>query len=208
MAQFMATWELPKVLESKNSRFEIESRWSNHIFQPEMASLVGQLKGNSRDGRLLNTDADVSPIRFLGLLNIDTITRRLKLDFSDIFSKGLAYDKLDVDVAFENQLLTTHRLHLKGPSLQLDVAGTLDWESKVLDKKLAVTVPLSRNLVLPAAATGGLPAAATALLIEQVFGDKLDKLTTLDYDVSGTIMEPVIAGKELEGRPATRGINK
>ena len=61
---------------------------------------------------------------------------------------------------------------------------------------LNVTVPVTRNLVLPAAVIGGVPAAATAFVVEKMFGDQFDKLTTIKYGISGSFDKPVVEVKD------------
>lgn len=189
---FFAAWELPKILKSKAAEFQLSAAWPDHVFAPSRAAVSGSLSGTVKEGRLLNTDADFSPIRLIGLLNIDTLARRLQLDFSDVLEKGLAFDRIDTQMRLNQDTVFVDRLFLKGPSTQLALEGTYDIDAQSLDQRLSVTVPVSRNLVLPAAATGGLPAAATAYLIEQVLGEQLDKLTTLKYQIRGDLKNPVL----------------
>src|SRR5690606_30577226 len=79
------------------------------------------------------------------------------------------------------------------PSIKLQTAGDINLHASELDLVMRVTVPVTRNLVLPAAAIGGVPAAATVYVIEKMLGDQFDKLTTIKYSVKGHFDDPKVA---------------
>ena len=43
---------------------------------------------------------------------------------------------------------------------------------------------------------GGVPAAATAYVVEKMFGEQFDKLTTIKYQIKGTFEQPQVAVKD------------
>ena len=55
-------------------------------------------------------------LRIFGLLNMNSLSRRLRLDFTDLTDKGLAYDKVEgVLQGTDGQFTTAVPLTLKGP---------------------------------------------------------------------------------------------
>ena len=81
---------------------------------------------------------------------------------------------------------------MEGPSVKFKISGSVDLLNKKVDQKMALTLPLSRNLILPAAATGGLPLAATAYVLEWALGKQIDKLTTLYFHLQGHWDDPQV----------------
>jgi hypothetical protein len=192
MLAFLAAWDYPPVIDAKSARLNVELTWPGNPIDMAISRLEGKLDVQMNNGRLLTVDNTTSSVRVAGIMNFETIIRRMQLDFSDLFKKGLAFDEIKGNFVLANTQMHTDNFLLKGPAATFKVSGNADLLNRQLDHRLIVTLPVSRNLVLPAAATGGLPAAATAFLIEQALGDRLDKLTELTFTMQGSWQDPKI----------------
>jgi uncharacterized protein YhdP len=60
----------------------------------EPQSFSGSLDAALRTGQFVEVEGSAQALRVFGLLNFNSIGRRLRLDFSDLFGKGLAYDRV------------------------------------------------------------------------------------------------------------------
>lgn len=79
-------------------------------------------------------------------MNFNSIGRRLRLDFSDLFGKGLSYDRVKgLLVASNGVYVTREPITLTGPSSNLELNGTLDMVADRVDAKLLVTLPVTNN---------------------------------------------------------------
>jgi uncharacterized protein YhdP len=74
------------------------------------------------------------------------------------------------------------------------VSGSTVLSSHALDTKVRVTLPVNSNLYVGCLA--GLAACAGIVAFEQLWGDRLEKLTTLGYEVRGSWEDPQI--KQIE----------
>lgn len=193
ISQVMQAWDYTPNMTSRDGRLNLELQWPDSPFGFAVERTTGMVDLLLEDGELLEVDPAASSVRVIGLLNVHTLQRRLQLDFSDLFNKGLAYDKIFGRFTVDRGLLSTPRLKVEGPSAQFELMGNTDLVNKEVDQVLRVTLPVSRNLVLPAAAAGGLPLAATAYLVERALGDQLDKLTTFSMRVVGDWGDPKFA---------------
>ena len=110
-------------------------------------------------------DGSAQALRVFGVLNFNSIGRRLRLDFSDLFGKGLSYDRLDGSLQADAGVFTTREpITVSGPSSNLELDGTLDMARDEIDAKLLVTLPISNNLPLAALIVGA-PAIGGALFV-------------------------------------------
>ncbi len=192
MLGFLAAWDYPPVIDAKAAQLNVDLTWSGNPTDLAISRLEGNLDVTMNNGRLLKVDTTTASVRVAGIMNFETIIRRMQLDFSDLFKKGLAFDEIKGNFVLANTQMHTDNFVLKGPAATFKVSGNADLLHRQLDQRLTVTLPVSRNLVLPAAATGGLPAAATVFLIEQALGDRLDKLTELNFSMQGSWQDPKI----------------
>ena len=148
-----------------------------------------------KDGHFLNVNSGAVD-KVWGALNFQTLLKRLRLNFSDLSSDDLTFEEIDGALRLHNKVLTVDKMEIDSPAVGIALKGDVLLAQERLALKLDVAIPVTRNLVLPAAAVGGLPAAATAYVIEKMLGKQLDKLTTVKYIVEGTFDNPEIKVKD------------
>lgn len=188
-------------IESQNALLDVDLKWQGRPWDFDLLTAEGELDMAVTDGTLLNINTTASTVRVIGLLNIEMLTRRMQLDFSDVLNKGMQFQLLGGKFDLREGVLFTDHTKLRGASAQFDISGQVSLRAKAIDTEMSVTLPVTRNLVLPAAATGGLPAAATAFVIEKALGDKLDKLTTMRFTVAGDWNDPQIIRRKRQVNP-------
>ena len=128
------------------------------------------------------------------LLNSDTLWRRLKLDFSDLYERGVAFDAISGKAQIINGLLTMDpELQIVGPSGAFKLSGTTNMASEELDMRLVVVLPLTQNLPLAALLMGaGAPIGGALFVLDKILGDPLSRLTSATYSVTGSWDEPEV----------------
>ena len=141
-------------------------------------------------GRLADLDPGVT--RVIGLLNLNALTRRLRLDFSDFYKKGYSFDSIKGDFRFGGGAATTDNLTMLGPSGRIAVDGSADLAARSLDQH--VTVVPNFNATLPIAGTlaGGPIAGIAVLVAQQVMTDDIDRLNRFEYRLSGPWANPEV----------------
>ncbi|MFZ5722298.1 MAG: YhdP family protein [Pseudomonadota bacterium] len=192
-------------LSSADAKVAFDLGWPGGPWSIDPLQARGTLALDVRDGRFVTASAKSQALRALGVFNISTWQRRLKLDFTDLYKKGVAFDTFTGDVALDSGRLSTTNLVVKGPSALFEVSGSTDLSSKAIDSRLRVTLPVNSNLYVGCLA--GLPACAGIVVVEQLWGERLEKMTTLAYEVSGVWDDPKIQQVEggSGGKPAAPG---
>ncbi|MCO1333785.1 TIGR02099 family protein [Microbulbifer sp. OS29] len=189
------------VIESKSASFDTALQWKGSPTQVKGSLLSGELKIDIRDGRFLrSTGATGSTVlRLLSLFNFDTWARRLRLDFSDLYKSGMAFDRVRGEVVLEGdgQLLIAVPIQVEGPTSELQMAGRVNLLREDLDLTLVATLPVGNNLALVAALAGGLPAAAGVYLISKAFRKQVKKVASVSYRISGGWAAPQMRFEKL-----------
>jgi uncharacterized protein (TIGR02099 family) len=153
-------------------------------------TLAGQVRLNMREGRLLDVEPGAG--RVFGLLSFTTLTRRLRLDFTDLFGKGLAFDKIEGNFDLSGGNAYTNNMHLRGPSGQIDVVGRVGLSARNYDQTITVRPNLSASLPLAGVLTGGIGVGAALLLTHGLFKDPVNQITEFQYRVSGDWAKPEV----------------
>ncbi len=187
-------------LETRSALMDLTLDWPGLPWAPKVGQATGVVSLETTDGRFLDSPGAADALRLLGVLNISSLTRRLRLDFSDLLKPGLAFDRITGQARLRaGQLDFVQPLDIDGPSATMQLTGSSNLGSGQLDHRLRVQVPLSAQL--PAATLlAGFPAIAAGivLLADQVVGDSLKRIGETNYTVTGTFDEPVIKALRVE----------
>ncbi len=192
-------------IEAEKSRFDVDLTWQGSPAGFNYASLNGLAKINIKEGVLVSDNAGA--LKAFGVLNFNSISRRLQLDFSDLYEEGVAFDVLKTRLSFDNGLATfADPLWIDGPSAKFQSNGSINFNTEEIDQKLVVTFPITSSLPLVAVLAGLAPQIAGAIYVtEKLIGEELEQFTSASYTVSGTIEEPKMEidkafDNELEGK--------
>lgn len=184
--------EIP--LSNKQSHIELDLDWPGRPDDFALKDLSGSVSVRLDDGVILKSNNSAQLFRIFNLLNADTLWRRLKLDFSDLYERGVAFDAISGKANLEDGLLTLDpELQVVGPSGAFKLSGQTSLAREDLDMRLVVVLPLTQNLPLAALLMGaGAPIGGALFVLDKVLGDPLSKLTSATYNVTGTWADPKV----------------
>ncbi|MCD8523601.1 MAG: TIGR02099 family protein [Saccharospirillaceae bacterium] len=177
-------------IEGKDMRSTLQLSWQGSPLAYNNKTLNGLASFRVKNGNMAAEGAGA--LKAFGALNFNSVARRLKLDFSDLYQSGVAFDTLKGKARIENGLLTlTEPLSMDGPGGKFLTSGSTDLNTKALDMKLAVTFPVSGTLPMVALLAGlAPPVAASIYVTEKLIGDELARFTSASYDLKGTWEKP------------------
>ena len=118
------------VLSSKNLTIDVDLFWPNIPSDDEVFTADGIVKVNIKDGQITAIDPIAGKV--LGLLSIAELPRRLVLDFSDIFKKGLSFNRLNAEFQFKNGNAYTCNFVMEGTSVDIIMVGGTDMIGKTI----------------------------------------------------------------------------
>ena len=130
--------------------------------------------------------------RIFGLLSLQTLPRRLSLDFTDIFSTGMSFDEITGTFSVSDGQAYTNNLTMDAPSSQVEISGRIGLADEDYDQHVRVIPNFSSTLPVAGALAGGPGLAVVMLITHQLLQDPIDKLTEFEYQVTGPWKSPVI----------------
>ncbi len=194
LEEVLQNWGGAPGITSRSFLLGARGRWPGSPAQAGLQHFTGSLLLRADDGQIVEGAAGTRALRLFGILNLDAIRRRLRLDFSDLFGKGLAYDSIHGRLdGIDGIFLTGEPLVLDGPSTRLELDGQLDMASDRVAARLAVTLPISNNLPLAALLAGAAPVAGALLIVDRLVGERLSKVASVTYQVDGPWQDPQIS---------------
>ena len=184
--------DMPVTNEATNIQLDLD--WPGRPDEFSIAELNGSVSLRLDEGVILERNNSAQLFRIFNLLNSDTLWRRLKLDFSDLYERGVAFDAISGKAQITRGLLTMDpELQVVGPSGAFKLSGATNMASEQLNMRLVVVLPLTQNLPLAALLMGaGAPIGGALFVLDKVLGDPLSKLTSATYRVTGTWGQPKV----------------
>lgn len=185
-------------MNNAETAVELDIDWPGSPDDLSLGELSGTVSARLDDGVILEQNNSAQLFRIFNLLNTDTLWRRLRLDFSDLYERGVAFDAISGKAQIINGLLSLDpELQLVGPSGAFKINGTTDMAEESLNMRLVMVLPVTQNLPLAAILMGAsAPIGGALFVLDKILGDPLSKLTSATYSVTGSWSEPEV---ELRG---------
>ena len=156
--------------------------WDGRPTSVTIAKLNGFVRGSLGKGSLLGIEPGVG--RILGVFDLSEWRRRLELDFSDMFGKGLAFNQVNGSFHLFSGVAQTQDLVIDGVSAKIKVVGKVDLAQKNVRQVITLT-PKSTALIPFAGTIAG-------KVVESITGSHPDELTQLQYFIEGPWLQPEV----------------
>ena len=180
-------------LEARESQFDINLNWKGSPLGGTVATMNGRIDLLLKNGRFHKIDNSSSgALRLFGIFNAEALERRIKLDFSDLYSSGISFDQIRGTLNFNHGVITFDSpMVIDGPSSNFKLDGTIDMNREQLDLSLVVTLPVSSNLPILSVLLGSAPQVVGIIyIVEKLVGKQVDQLASIRYRIQGSFDDP------------------
>jgi uncharacterized protein YhdP len=172
--------------------------WNGSPFAIAYPTLAGSLKLDASNGQFVKLEPGVG--RLLGVLSLQSLPRRLTLDFRDVFSDGFAFDSIGGQLAVTRGIMDTRDLQIQGPSAKVLLSGAVDLAAETQNLKVRVQ-PAVGNTVALGAMIANPVAGAVVWAAQKILQDPLDQAFAFEYAVTGSWADPKV---EKIGQPPAK----
>lgn len=166
-----------------------ELRWNGSPLSLDYATLGGQMSLALGRGQFLKTDPGIA--KLIGVLNLQSLPRRLSLDFRDVFAEGFSFDRITGDVGIERGVARTDNLLMRGVQAQVRIRGSADIAAET--QSLDVDVRPELNAGLASIAYGAMvnPVVGLGSFIAQLaLSSPIQQIFGYEFEVSGSWADP------------------
>ena len=130
--------------------------------------------------------------RLLGVLSLQSLPRRLVLDFRDVFSQGFAFDFFRGQGQIEQGVLSTRNLQMKGVNAAVMMEGSADLVRETQDLQVFVVPEINAGAASLLAATVNPVVGIGTLLAQLLLRQPLRSVTTQEFRVTGSWADPQV----------------
>lgn len=183
LGRMLGALGITPLVQGGKTRADMDLRWQGGPANFAFSVADGQLRLTVGKGRVPELEPGAG--RFIGLLSLAEIPRRLALDFSDFFRSGLAFNSIEGSFQLLRGNAVTEDLRIDGPAAEIKLRGRTGLAAR--DYALQVEVLPRTGSVLPAlgAITAGPAGAAVGAVAQAVLQAPMKQMNRTLYSVEG-----------------------
>lgn len=197
----LARFGMPDVVRNGRGKVEGQVSWLGSPITLDYASLGGNLTINVEKGQFLKTDPGIG--KLIGVLSLQSLPRRLTLDFRDVFSEGFAFDYFRGDVDIAQGIARTNNLQLKGVNGAALMEGQADLAKETQNLRVVVVPDIDAGSAALLASYYINPLVGlSTYLVNLILRRPLIDANTHEYLIDGTWLEPRVTPVEYKPKSA------
>lgn len=174
------------IIKDSGAEIDLNMNWNGGLHDFSLSKLSGKVSGKLDDGYLADID---DKARLFSVLSLQSLVRKLTLDFRDIFSDGMFYSSIKGDYQLKQGLLTTDKTEMNGTAGDLFMTGHTNLITGKLDYNMSYKPNLTSSLpVLAWIATLNPVTFLAGVAIDQVI--KSQVVSELNFELTGTVDNP------------------
>ena len=195
----LARFGMKDVIRRGKGRMEGQVSWLGSPLSLDYPSMNGTFNVNMEAGQFLKAEPGLA--KLLGVLSLQSLPRRLTLDFRDVFTEGFAFDFVRGDITIQQGTAATNNLQMKGVNAAVLMEGKADLARETQDIKVVV-IPEINAGTASLVATVINPAIGIGTFLAQMFlRQPLTKAATQEFHIDGTWADPKITKLGRKGAP-------
>ena len=177
------------VVRDSNAQIELDVRWPGSPAELAIERLSGDIDWSLGAGYL--RDVSDGGARLLSLFSLESLMRKLALDFRDIFARGMFYSSFRGTLNIDNGVVYTNNTRMNGSAGDMEVTGSTDLVSEALDYQLVYVPKVTSSLPVLVAWMVNPPTGIAAFLVDRVLHDA-QVISRLEYSITGTVSDPIV----------------
>ena len=180
----------PKAIRGGKGQLAGQIAWNGSPFALDYPSLTGQINVAIDAGQFLK--AEPGAARLLGVLSLQSLPRRLSLDFRDLFQEGFAFDTFTGDVSIAQGVASTNNLRMRGVQAAVLMEGSADIARETQDLRVVVVPEINAGTAALAYAVINPAIGLGAFLAQAVLKKPLTAAGTREFRVTGPWADPKV----------------
>jgi uncharacterized protein (TIGR02099 family) len=194
----------PGTLRRGNVKLSGDLAWEGELTNIHYPTLSGEMVLAAGKGQFAKVDPGIG--KLLGLLSLQSLPRRLTLDFRDIFSEGFAFDSIDARLAVRSGIMrTVDDLKIDGPAARILMKGQADLRNETQDVLVTVQPEVGSVFSAGALMLVNPVVGVAAAVANKILQNPLNKIFSFQYHISGSWNDPKMekVGQAIQETPGS-----
>ncbi|EGQ8079244.1 TIGR02099 family protein [Vibrio vulnificus] len=172
--------------------FEITSQvtWDGAPWSMRVNTLDGDVQ--TEFGKGIITDVS-GAARLLGLFSLDSIIRKMQLDFTDVFDKGMAFNSIKGTGKIQDGVFVTNDIEMDALAGAMRIRGLANMVTRTVDAEVQFTPDITSGIPMLTAFAVAPQTALYVLAISTVISPVVEVFTQVNYSVKGPLDSPTVS---------------
>jgi uncharacterized protein (TIGR02099 family) len=188
-----------QVLRGGKGQLAGQVGWDGSPLAPHYPTMAGALNVQLDSGTFLKAEPGVG--RLLGVLSLQSLPRRLLLDFRDVFAEGFTFDGVTGDVKIAAGVARSDNIRIRGLQAVVLVDGSTDLAAETQKLRVVVVPEVSAGGASLAYAAINPAIALGAFLAQMILSRPVAAANTREFHITGSWDDPKV--EKVEG-PASK----
>jgi uncharacterized protein (TIGR02099 family) len=181
---------MDKVINKGKGKMEGQIAWIGSPLALDYPSLGGNFNINIESGQFLKADPGIA--KLLGVLSLQTLPRRLALDFKDVFSDGFSFDFIRGDAKIDQGIAFTNNLQMKGVNAAVLMEGSANIAKETQDLRVVVVPEINAGTVSLIAAVINPAVGLGTFLAQLILRRPFIEAATQEFHIEGSWVDPKV----------------
>ncbi len=120
-------------IQRASFEFKADANWDGAPWSMQTETLNGT--ANTKFGKGVISDVS-GAARLLGLFSLDSIIRKMQLDFTDVFDKGMAFNSITGSGKMQNGVFVTNDIKMDAVAGEMTIKGLADLNTQTVDAEV------------------------------------------------------------------------
>ena len=171
--------------------FEINAKldWDGAPWSMKTQSLQGDVSTEFGKGVITEVSGAA---RLLGLFSLDSIIRKMQLDFTDVFDKGMAFNSITGTGKIQDGVFITNDIEMDALAGEMKIRGIADMNTRLVDAEVNFTPDITSGIPMLTAFAVAPQTALYVLAISTVISPVVEVFTQVNYEVKGPLDSPTV----------------
>lgn len=190
LGALLRNWGFKVGIKESRAAGDIKLLWPGTVSDFNVAGLSGGLTMSLSKGYL--EEVSDAKARIFSLFSLQSLLRRLTLDFSDIYKDGFFYDSINGQFGIRDGRIITEQFAIDGNAAEVKISGMVDLGQETLDQYAQVTPKLTSSLPVIAGWAVEPTTGVLVWLLSKVFEPAIDVISNIDYRLVGSWQSPQV----------------
>ncbi|WP_422838135.1 YhdP family protein [Aquabacterium sp.] len=181
---------LPQTMKGGKGRIAGQVSWSGSPLEPDPPTMSGDLTIQISEGQFLKVEPGAA--KLLGVLSLQSLPRRLTLDFRDLFQQGFAFDAIDGDVKITQGVAATRNLRMRGVQAVVLMEGQADLAKETQNLHVYVVPQINAEGASLAYAAINPVVGLGTFIAQYLLRKQMADVTTQEFLVTGPWGDPQV----------------
>lgn len=180
----------PGTIKGGKGRLAGQLSWDGSPLDLHLPSLDGKLNLALDSGQFLKAGPGAG--RLFSVLSLQSLPRRLVLDFRDLFQEGFAFDNITGDVTIEDGVAATRNLRMRGVQAAVLMEGHADLNRETQSLRVVVVPEIDAGTASLAYAAINPAVGLGTFLAQMILRRPLIAASTREFSVQGSWTDPKV----------------